>query len=411
MEAMVEWDLHCAGCGRDYAFGPEVNGCPNCARAGRVGVLEARFRPARAPAPPAATGERGMRRYRALLPGGEALQGLGEGDTPLVPSRQIGPALGLSRLWFKLEGCNPTSSFKDRYCMVSTSLARRFGFRRIAVSSTGNLGVSAAAYAAALGLDCLLVALVETPRPVLAQALAHGARVVTTTPAERQRVFERIAARPGWFPLGLMLPRAVQNPFGVEGYRTLAWEMIEDLGGAPAAVLFPCARGNGLYGAWKGFLQARAWGWCETTPRLYACQPVGANSIQVTIARGARHAVELDPIRSLAASAAETVSDDRAVDAVRSSGGAGVSCDEAGLLAATRALAREGIHVEPSSALPVACLADLVSSGAIGGDDDVVCVLTAAGDRWPAEPTGDGAEIVHLAGPEDVDGLLDPGEV
>lgn len=407
---MAEWDLHCAGCGRDYDFGPRVNGCPECARAGRVGVLEARFRPARTPARPGATGERGMLRYRALLPGGEALDGLGEGDTPLVRSRHIGPALGLRRLWFKLEGCNPTSSFKDRYCMVSAGLARQFGFDRIVVSSTGNLGISAAAYATALGLECLLIALIETPPPVLAQALAHGARVVTTVPAARQHVFERVAMRPGWFPLGLMLPRPVQNPYGVEGYRTLAWEMIEAFGRAPDAVLFPSARGNGLYGASKGFDQARAWGWCETAPRLYACQPAGANSIEVTIAQGARHAVELDPIRSIAASAAETVSDDRAVDAVRSSGGAGVSCGEAALLAATRALAREGIYAEPSSALPVACLAGLVASGAIGADDDVVCVLTAAGDRWTSAPPGEAGDIPHLVGPEDVDRLLDAGE-
>jgi threonine synthase len=409
VDPLKAWSVRCDTCGGEAAFSIQVRGCAHCAHGGRTGVLQARFRPPQSPQAPIANVPRGMLRYRALLPGGDAMQSLGEGDTPLVPSRQVGPALGLSRLWFKLEGCNPTGSFKDRYCAVSVNLARRFGYERIVVSSTGNLGVSAAAYAAALGLECLLVALTETPDAVLEQASAHGARIVTTHRDRRQQVFERIAARPGWFPVGLLLPRPVQNPYGVEGYRTLAWEMLEALGAAPDAVLFPCARGNGLHGAWKGFLEARAWGWCEHVPRMGACQPRGANSIEVTLARGADHAVELTPVQSIAASASETVSDDRAIAAVRDSGGFAASCDDASLLDATRALAREGLYVEPSSALPVACLQGLMSDGVLDRDATVVCVLTASGVRWSRHLRGTREPFPHISNPEDVDAVVDAG--
>jgi threonine synthase len=327
----------------------------------------------------------GLQRYRELLPGADDPDwvSLGAGGTPLVRSRHIGPRLGLERLWLKLEASNPSASFKDRYVAVTANLARQFGFSRVVVSSTGNLGVSTAAYAAALDLQCLLIAVPEIPTPLLDQALAHGAHVALTSRADRERVFERCAAHPGWFPIGLFLPRAVQNPFGIEGYRTLAWEIIHALGAAPAAVLFPCARGNGLYGSWKGFVEARCWGWTDGLPALFACQPRGANSLEVSLEAESVRVIELPPVYSVAESASESVADDRALHAIRESSGGAVSVDDTALLEATAALGREGICVEPSSALPIACLGQLIDRGAIGRSENVVCVLTATGTRWP----------------------------
>ena len=390
------WTLVCDRCETVFALAPMVSGCPACAERGETAVLEMRFAPPTAP-----PRGQGRGRYRALLPFADGFEGLGEGDTPLVRSRHIGPALGLDGLCFKLESCNPTWSFKDRYCAVSVNAALRFGFERIVVSSTGNLGVAAAAYATALGLDCVLVALADIPDPMLGQARAHGAHVITTSRRERQRVFEQIASRPGWFPVGLMLPLPIQNPFGVEGYRAMAWEMIDALGQAPDAVLLPCARGNGLYGVWKGFVEAKQWGWTHASPRMFACQPHGANSIEVTLSRGVNRAIELAPIVSIAASASETVSDDRAIAAVKGSGGGAISIDDATLMHASAALAREGICVEPSSALPVACLHGLVGRGAIARDDRIVCVLTAGGSRWPEHLACRRDDLIYVGGPDD----------
>ena len=226
---------------------------------------------------------------------------LGEGDTPLVLSRVIGPRLGLSRLYFKNETVNPTWSFKDRYVAVTVNVARMLGYRRAVVSSTGNLGVSAAAYCAAAGLTCLFLAPRHTGGPLLSQARLHGAEVVRTTSEGRQVVFEHLARHRGWFPIGLFLPRPVHNPFGIEGYRTIAYEILEELGTAPAAMLFPCARGNGLYGAWKGFRDAQRWGWAADVPAMVACQPLGANSLEVSLRRGEAEVIELPPAESIAA--------------------------------------------------------------------------------------------------------------
>ena len=270
--------------------------------------------------------------------------------------------------------------------------------RRVVVTSTGNLGIAVAAYCAVAGMDCLFIAPHETARPILDQARLHGARVIVTSRAHRQQLLEQVARRDEWFPVGLFLPRPVQNPFGVEGYKTFAYEIVEDFGGAPAAVLFPCARGNGLYGAWKGFRDVRTWAWTDGLPRMVACQPAGGNSLEVALDADLEHAPELTPAESIAVSANETVSDDHALAAIRESGGAAVSANDDEITEAARQLGQEGLCVEASSALPVACLPQLLDRGAIQADEAVVFILTATGMRWPSQ--------VALAAPDifEVDG-------
>ena len=330
---------------------------------------------------------RPSRRHAALLPGGsdEDRVTLGEGDTPLVRSRIIGPRLGLRRLFFKNETANPTWSFKDRYVAVTVNVARSLGFDRAVVSSTGNLGVSAAAFCRAAGLSCIFLAPPGTPQPFLAQGALHGARVLVTSWEGRQPIFEHLARRRRHFPIGLFLPRPVHNPFGIEGYRAIAYEIVAELDRAPRAVLFPCARGNGLYGAWKGFRDARRWQWAADHPMMVACQPTGANSLEVSLQRGLGEMVELPPVESVAASTRETVADAHALRAVVESEGAALSATDAEILDAQSMLGHEGLCVEPSSALPVACLPRLLATGKLSADDDVVCVLTGAGMRWPEQ--------------------------
>ena len=171
--------------------------------------------------------------------------------------------------------------------------------------------------------------------------------------------------------------------FGIEGYKTFAYEMLEALGDLPAAVLFPCARGNGLYGAWKGFREAVDFGWTVRLPAMVACQPAGANSLEASLHQGAKEAVELSPVESVAVSTKETVSDTRALEAIHASGGTALSATDAEILQAVQDLGREGLCVEASSALPVACLPRLVAEAARATVGPIVCVLTAAGIKWP----------------------------
>lgn len=376
--------LRCNRCGARFEMAPLVYGCPGCAKEGIISVLEVEWERRGTPPPLAARKDKGLARFFDLMPGGPPANRitLGEGDTGLVRSRWIGPRLGFGALYFKNETVNPTWSFKDRYVAVSMNLARDFGFKHVVVSSTGNLGVSAAAYCAAAGMRCLFLTAKGAAHAILAQAQLHGALVVATTWDGRQRLFEHLARNRNWFPLGLFLPRPIHNPFGIEGYKTFAYETIEALGEAPVAMLFPCARGNGLYGAWKGYLEAQEWGWSRSLPAMVACQPVGANSLEVSLEADASTPIELPPIQSVAFSTMETVADVYALNAIRTSGGSAFSATDEEILGAQRALAEEGLFVEASSALPIACLTKLKQSGLVDCRRPVVCVVTAAGIKW-----------------------------
>jgi len=391
--------LACDGCGSHFEFAPLVFGCPSCLRANRVRVLEVHYRRNGTPPPPWATSRRsGSGRYADLLPrDGDDGVSLGEGGTPLIRSRVVGPRVGLRHLYFKNETVNPTWSFKDRYVAVTINVARQFGYRRTVVSSTGNLGASTAAYSAAAGLACLFIAPPDASPVFLDQARLHGAHVFVTTWDGRQPIFEHLARARGCFPVGLFLPRPVHNPFGVEGYKAFAYEVLDTLRRPPAAMLFPCARGNGLYGAWKGFREAQAFGWTESTPAMVACQPVGANSLEVSLQTGSAEAVELPQVQSVALSTKETVADTHALAAIRVSGGTALSATDAEILQGVRDLGQEGLCVEASSALPVACLPKLLASSSISPDDPIVCVLTAAGIKWPGSIAPGAPPLVQTA--------------
>lgn len=302
---------------------------------------------------------------------------LGEGGTPLVRAPRIAARLGVGELFFKLEGANPTGSYKDRYVAATLAAVLPFGVDRVVVSSTGNLGVSVAAYAAAAGIPCLFLAAAGLPRAALVQAQAHGALVAMTDAQRRNVLFEHAALERGWFPVGLRMPRRVSNPFGVEGYRAIATEVVAALGRAPGAMLFPCARGNGLFGAWRGFSAMPG-----PRPRMVACQPADANSIEASLRAGVEMPLELPPSTSIAFSTRESQADPMALRAIRESGGTAASVDDEAILAAQAELARNGIFVEHSCALPLACLPGLLARGALRRDETIVCVLTASGVRW-----------------------------
>lgn len=355
--AAPRWSLVCTACGRRHAAFAATGGCTDCAKQGRIAVLAVDGRLPAAGDPGALT--------------------LGEGATPLVEAPRIAARLGLPRLRFKIEGANPTGSYKDRYVAATLNAVLPFGVERIVVSSTGNLGVSAAAYAAAAGLPCLFLAAAGLPAAALAQAQAHGALVAMTDPERRQILFEHAVLARGWFPIALRMPRRVNNPFGVEGYRAIGTELAAAPGGPPDVVLFPSARGNGLHGTWLGLRDLPG-----RRPRMIACQPADANSLEASLAAGLDAPVELPPSASVAFSTRERQADAMALAAIRESGGCAVSVDDDAILAAQAELARSGLFVEPSCALPLACLPALLARGEIARDESVVCLLTASGIRW-----------------------------
>lgn len=380
------WKLECTVCGERLNLGPQVHGCPACRAKGRTSLLEC-FRESVQQQRRPSGRKRGLSRYRHLLPAvpGPESPSMGEGGTALIRSNLIGPRLGLRNLYFKLEQQNPTLSFKDRYVALTLDLANRLGFRSTVVASTGNLGISVAAYSARYGMACRFVAPTWLPDNMRAEASLHGAEMEFVAAEARFARFEELAHTPGIFPVGLFMARTVQNPFGIEAYRTIAYEVIEELDAAPNAVLFPCARGNGLYGAWKGFRDALDWGWVASTPHMMACQPQLANSLEVSLERNSSMAIELPPAESIARSVCETIAADKALQAIRESRGAAASSSDTDIIQAVRDLGKEGLNVEAGSAVTVACLPKLIARKELQPESVVVCVLTGGGYRWPEQ--------------------------
>jgi threonine synthase len=397
-KVLSTWSFVCQSCATKLDFGPEVYGCPACRARGVQGLLELHRAPHGRLHSNAERAGRGLSRYLDLLPvvDPHGWISLGEGGTALIRSNVIGPRLGFRNLHFKLEQQNPTLSFKDRFVAVTINVARSFGYRRVAVSSTGNLGLSVAAYSAAAEMDCLFIAPRGTPAGIVDEANLYGARVAVMDKSIRFQALELLIEYRDWFPVGLFMNRPIQNPFGIEGYKTFAYETIAELGEAPAAMLFPSARGNGLYGAWKGFREAVQLGWSKALPRMVACQPEGSNSLQVSLERNSPTALEVAPVESIAKSTAETLSSDSALTAIRLSKGTALTASETEIKDAVVQLGREGISVEAGAALTVACLPRLCAALDLDPQAAVVCVLTATGLRWPEQLRWGGRHAVEI---------------
>jgi threonine synthase len=345
--------------------------------------------------------------FEARLPlgDGDPHVSLGEGSTPLIRSLKVGAQLGLPSLYFKNEAVNPTLSFKDRYAAVTVSMAVRLGFKKVVVSSTGNLGAAVAAYTAAAGLVCVVLCARHAPAAIIEEIMRYGALPVRIEGVDRFALVEHLAVHRGWYPAALFLEAPVHNPYGVEAYKTIAYELVQDLGDSPDVVVFPCARGNGLYGAWKGFKELAEAGVVQRLPRMVACQPAAANSLEQSVAKG--DIVRIAPSVSIAASITEEIADRHAFDAIRASAGVAVSVSEAAIADAVRQLGAEGIWVEPSSAATVAALPLLLERGAIRRSDTIVAVLTGSGAKWAGIVGWDADGIDRIEGrPEELESCL-----
>ncbi len=383
--------LHCRQCKADYPFGPLIFGCPHCLKKGQLSVLEMSYEYEQI-CESLSVNEWLNRRgsvwgYAELLPpiSEEYQLSLGEGATPLLKSRWIAPKLGLKELYLKNETVNPTWSFKDRFNAVSVSVAASFGYKRAATTSTGNHGASAAAYAALAGMECIVFCPPETSRIMTAQIQAYGAYAFISEWNGRGKLLEYLVRHEGWFPVSSLMPNPVNNPFGVEGYKTLAYEITSQLGRMPDRMLHPCAAGNSLFAAWKGFNELQRMGMKGTLPQMIACQPAGANSLEQSFRQNLQEVVWLDNPHSIATSTREPTSSPQCLWALYESAGEVVSVSDEEILEAMRWLGREGICAESASAIPVASLVKLVEEGKVRKDDTLVCIITSTGIKWPED--------------------------
>lgn len=382
--------LCCPRCRARFDEPRLFTGCPSCRAQGVAVNLSVAYdlAPLAGITPDAFGGAaRGLWRFASLLPVRAARPvSLGEGATPLVHLERLGRRLGLPRLYAKNESQNPTWSYKDRLCATAVTHAVESGARVITIASTGNHGASTAAYAARAGLPCVVFTLASVPQTMKTLMQAYGAAVVACpTPESRWALMREGVERFGWYPTGgFVVPPVGSNPWGVEGYKTIAYEIADELEwSAPDVVVVPSAYSDGLYGIWKGWTELQALGLVKHTPRMIAAEPFGPLAHALERGLDAPEPVEA-PAPSVAFSIASRYATWQGLAALRESGGGGVRLTDEGVLEAQRALARdEGLWVEPSSAAALTAVMQLVERGALDAAQTIVLVLTSGGLKDP----------------------------
>jgi threonine synthase len=313
---------------------------------------------------------------------------LGEGGTPLVRAPSLERETGVAEVWLKVEGQNPTGSFKDRGMVLAVAKALEAGARMVLCASTGNTAASAAAYAARAGISCTVVLPAgQVAAGKLAQAIAHGARVVAVRgPFDGALAVVRVLSEQG----ESVLVNSV-NPHRIEGQKTAAFELCEALGDAPDAVFIPVGNAGNITAYWKGFVEAVRAGLARGRPKMYGFQAEGA----APIVQG-RPVAEPRTVAT-AIRIGNPASWKGAVAARDESGGAIAAVTDAEILDAYSFVARsEGVFCEPASAAAIAGLRRRARDGGLRDIRRVVCVLTGNGMKDPERARALAGEIAEV---------------
>jgi threonine synthase len=309
---------------------------------------------------------------RALLVDPKHAVSLGEGWTPLVAGDWDG-----ARVQWKLDFAMPTGSFKDRGMTVMVSYLRSRGIRRVLEDSSGNAGASLSAYAAAAGMACRILVPETASAAKITQIAACGAEVVTI-PGSRQDVAEAALRQ----SVDVFYASHNWQPFFLEGTKTLAYELWEQLGfRAPDNVVVPLGYGSSVLGCDRGFAELLRGGEIGRRPRLFGVQAARCAPYHAAYAAGVEHLVptEIAPTVAEGIASARPTRVVEVLRAVRESGGTVAAVEEAEIVAALRALARRGLYVEPTAAAAPAGLTRLLAAGAIRPDQTTVVILTGTG--------------------------------
>jgi len=320
-----------------------------------------------------------LSRYRDFLPVTPAtpLITLGEGDTPLVRSRVLEKELGCGKLYFKLEGCNPTGSFKDRGMVVAVAKAVENNSQSLICASTGNTSASAAAYGARFGLRTIvIIPKGKIARGKLAQALVYDAQVIGIK-GNFDQALQIVLALTQKYPVTLVNSL---NPDRIEGQKTSAFEIIDDLGDAPDYLFIPVGNAGNITAYWKGFLEYHRAGKASHNPKMMGFQAAGAAPIVLG------KVVRQPKTIATAIRIGNPASWRKAVAARDESGGIIDRVTDEEIMNAYRSMAiKEGIFGEPASAASLAGLIKLSKKKTFSGKR-VVCIVTGTGLKDPSAP-------------------------
>lgn len=317
---------------------------------------------------------------------------LGEGNTPLVRSRLIGPAAGLTNLFFKLESSNPTGSYKDRFAVAAVSHLLDRGVKHCLATSSGNTGAALAAACAVAGIPLHLAIVEPAPDDKLRQMLAYGAKLSRLRgfgldPDASAKIFaglRRLSQRPGW---SLEVSAYSISPDGMRGVETIAHELDEQLDSAIDHVFAP-AGGGGLCLA-----TARGFAVCQGNPAVHCVQPEGNDTIAGVLREGGIHGRRADPCTTTISGlqVPNVLDATEVIAACRTSGGNGHLVTDATIYKLQQRLAREeGIFSEPAGAVALAGALQAAADGQIDRDASIVCLITGSGFK-------DGASLAKMA--------------
>jgi threonine synthase len=316
---------------------------------------------------------RSLWRYRAALPMRcDAPVSLGEGCTPLLARTLHGADVLLKCEWFM-----PTGSFKDRGASVMLSLLRAQGVAHVLEDSSGNGGAAVAAYAAAGGMRATILAPASTSPAKTVQMRAHGADV-ELVPGTRQDTADAAVARAD----SVFYASHNWHPFFLQGTKTLAYELWEDLGfQAPDNIIVPCGAGSNVLGCEIGFSELLRAGHIDRMPRIFAAQPANCGPIAAAFLAGSDEAVACDILPTIAegTAIARPIRLPEILGALRQTEGGAVMLSEQEIGQAMLDLAAMGIYVEPTCAQVAAAFGKLLASGAVAAGQRTVLVLTGSG--------------------------------
>lgn len=318
-----------------------------------------------------------IERYAEFLPvtAATSRKSLGEGSTPLIRSSRLGPELGLKNLYFKLETLNPTGSFKDRGMFLAVAKAVESGSEAVICASTGNTSASASAYAALHGIrSFVVVPSGKIALGKLAQATVHGATIIQIQGSfdDALHIVRDITDR---FPVALV--NSV-NPHRIDGQKTAAFEIVDELGLAPDLLCIPVGNAGNITAYWKGFTEYKSAGKASNLPRMWGFQAAGAAPIVLG------HSISEPETIATAIRIGNPASWTAAVTARDQSGGKIESVTDDEILGAYHRLAtEEGVFCEPASAASVAGLMKRAQSGENLEQLTAVCIITGHGLKDP----------------------------
>jgi len=406
------YKLQCFECRRGFPTQEAGFRCKTCG-----GLLEVIFDLAGKREPAWKNRQLSVWKYRELLPveKEESIVSLAEGGTGLHHCKRLGRKFGLKKLYVKNEGENPTGSFKDRGMTVAISKARDLGKKKVLCASTGNTAASLAAYSARAGMECIvLMPKGKVAEGKMLQVIMHGAKLIQVKGDFDQalEVAMELADRRREFYLMNSI-----NPFRLEGQKTLAFEILDQLGSrVPEVVMLPVGNGGNISAAWKGFSEFQQLKIVKDRPRMIGVQAEKAAPIAraVKSRQSKIHPIHNPQTIATAIRIGSPVNWRKVLRAIKESKGTAETVTDSQILEAQRELATlEGIFVEPASAASIAGLKRLSDEGRMDPSETIVCVTTGHGlkdpsvlERLPKSQTGYNLEITNESRLEALERIL-----